>query len=316
MNLHEALDISKEYQNQGAISPDDEFLLIEAWDYLINHYGDTFEGSVYMFNLGDHYLRHGEYQLALKYLERSVSCDNEFAGYPLGIIWYYGLAGKTDYEKAYNLFTESESLPQSKLMLAEMHKEGHFVKKDISRYRQYIFDAFEQVWDSPVPNCKGEVFYKYAEIVMEEEKDGNRREEIAVLLIKAENSQQEQMQRYASEHDFEIMKKIKMLLHRLGSDLKILNIFDLYWALSRPACIQFTFPEMDGAEFGDPDVYIPAETYIISSHDNGNSLEIFFDENWYKDIDHFFREATIDGMKMQEISYLLTDFKFIKPTNQ
>ena len=102
----------------------------------------------------------------------------------------------------------------------------------------------------------------------------------------------------------------------MNPGLELLNIFDLYWALSKPACIQFTFPELDGAEFGDPEVFIPAETYIIYSHQSEPSLEIFFDDKWYRDIDHFFKDATIDGLKMQEVSYLLTDFKYVEIPNQ
>ena len=218
MDIYEALEITKEYQGLGSPSPEEEFMLIEAFTFLIDHYGDTFDGSVCMFNLANHYLRRKEYALAFKYLERSAACDNDVAYNSLGTIYYYGLIGKPDYQKAFECFEKTKYLPLSKLMLAEMYKKGQYVDKDLKMYRQYIFDTFEQVWDSPVPNCKGEAFIKYVEIIMEEEKDGNRKEEIAVLLTQADISQQEQMTVYASQHDYEIMKRIKTLLYKLNPE--------------------------------------------------------------------------------------------------
>ena len=88
-------------------------MLIEAWNYLIDFYGDTFDGSVYMYNLADYYLRKGDYELALKYLERSAACDNDVAYNPLGMIWYYGYAGSVDYGKTFDCFERTESHPLS-----------------------------------------------------------------------------------------------------------------------------------------------------------------------------------------------------------
>ena len=310
MDIYEALEITKDYQTLGSPSPEEEFMLIEAFTFLIDHYGDTFDGSVYMYNLGDHYLRRGEYNLALKYLERSAACDNDVAYIPLGTIYYYGLVGNVDYKKAFECFKRTEDFPLSKLMLAEMYKEGQYVKKDNKKYRQYIFDTFEQVWDSPVPNYKGEAFLKYVEIIMEEEKNDNRQEEIAVILTQAEVSQQEQMSTYAMEHDYEIMKEIKTLLFKLNPDLELLSIFDLYWALSKPACVGFTGPDWNDPDSENPEYY-PVESHLISSHDNGSSLEILFDDVWYRDIDHFFREASFEGFSAADVSFLFDDFEYV-----
>ena len=312
MELNEALAITKKYQNVGAPTPDEEFLLTEAYAFLIDFYGDSFDGSVYMYNLGDHYLRRGEYGLARKYLERCAALDNTVACMPLGMIWYYGLAGETDYAKAFACFEKTKNFPLAKLMLAEMYQKGRGTARDESLRRQYVRDAFEQVWDSPVPNNKGEAFCKYAELLLEDAPDGSRDKEAALLLLRAEQAQQEQMMAYADERDHAVMKEIKLLLYQLDPELEVLNIFDLYWALSKPATILFLLPEMDGAEFGDPGNVFPEETHLVSSHDNGTALEILFDDKWYRDIDHFFRHATIDGMRMAELSYLLTDFQYVE----
>ena len=178
MELNEALAITKKYQNVGAPTPDEEFLLTEAYAFLIDFYGDSFDGSVYMYNLGDHYLRRGEYGLARKYLERCAALDNTVACMPLGMIWYYGLAGETDYAKAFTCFEKTKNFPLAKLMLAEMYQEGRGTARDESLRRQYVRDAFEQVWDSPVPNNKGEAFCKYAELLLEDAPDGSRETEL------------------------------------------------------------------------------------------------------------------------------------------
>ena len=295
MTLNDALEITKEYQNIGALLPDEEFMLIEALTFLIDYYGETFDGSVYMFNLGTHYLRRGEYSLAEKYLQRSASCDNEYACQPLGLIWYYGLNGSVDYEKAFDCFLKSEETPLSKVMLGEMYKEGHFVEKDKKKYREYIFSAMDQVWDSPVSMCKGEVFCKYAEIVLEEEKDGNRMEELSVLLIEAESHQQNQLLYYASSRDIDIMKRIKLLQQRIFPEVELLTVFDLYWALKNPAAVEFDSPE---------------EHHIVYSVAGDSSMEICLDGKWFRDIDHFFREALVEDFIIYEISYELTDFRF------
>ena len=310
MTLNEALELTKAYQTSSALDPDDEFMLIEAWHYLIDFYGDTFDGSVYMYNLADYYLRKSDYELALKYLERAAACDNDIACIPLGMIWYYGYGGSVDYERAFDYFERTESHPLSKVMLAEMYKEGQHVDKDMRMYRMYIFDAMDQVWDSPVANCKGEVFCKYAEIVLEEDKDGSRMGEIAAMLVDADLFQQEQMSSYAADRDYDIMKRIKALMYRLIPDLELLSIFDFYWALSKPACIRFVGPNFNDPNCDDPEMNIPVEIHFISSHENGSNMEILFDGEWYRDIDHFFKKACFDGFSVADVSFLFDEFEY------
>ena len=114
---------------------------------------------------------------------------------------------------------------------------------------------------------------------------------------------------YASQHDYEIMKRIKTLLYKLNPELELLSIFDLYWALSKPACISFIGPDWNDPDSDDPELY-PVESHFISSHDNGSSLEILFDDVWYRDIDHFFRDVSFEGFSAADISFLFSDFEY------
>ena len=98
-------------------------------------------------------------------------------------------------------------------------------------------------------------------------------------------------------------------LFTLPPELELLSIFDLYWALSKPACISFIGPDWNDPDSDDPELY-PVESHFISSHDNGSSLEILFDDVWYRDIDHFFRDVNFEGFSAADISFLLSDFEY------
>ena len=86
MTIREAENIVEELEYKSVLTDDEEFMLIEAFNYLI----EQTKNSLWMIKLGGYYYGHKDFDLALKYYELADSYGNEWAPEGLGYIWYYG----------------------------------------------------------------------------------------------------------------------------------------------------------------------------------------------------------------------------------
>ena len=89
MTIREAKRIVDEYELKSVLSPDEEFILIEAFNYIIEEAKDP----RYMVRLGGYYYEQKDFDLALKYYEMADSYGDGWAPEGLGYIWYYGRTG-------------------------------------------------------------------------------------------------------------------------------------------------------------------------------------------------------------------------------
>ncbi len=81
------------------------------------------EKIVSIFNLDMYYRDIKEFVLEKKYMEMGAELGNEFCKEKLGFIWYYGLCGEQDYEKAFRYFNECRTI-DSLCMISDMYRLG------------------------------------------------------------------------------------------------------------------------------------------------------------------------------------------------
>ena len=304
MDSYEAYQITKEYQAKSVLEPDEEFMLIEAYLCIINAYKDVdpddeIDGYVAMYNLASLYKRRGEYDLALKYFKMCYEHGGgSLAEMEIADIYYYGLTGHTDYEQAFRFYTAAaeSGFPKAKLRLADMYRNGQFVDEDEEKYRELVFDVYDQIWDSPVPDYKGETFFKAAEIYLE----AGFEEDCLDLLLDAQDALAEQMLTYTNDSDLDLMKKIIELQYEL-IEPKIdknwdFQLYDLYHILKKPVSIEFSSS---------------TGKHYVSSVLEPSGITVEFDGKWFRSIDDFFRRAIIDGERLPAVNQDLLDFRIL-----
>ncbi len=134
------------FKQKSNPSEEDEFLFIEAMEYLIA----TENRPQDMMELGGYYYELRKFDLALKYYEMASAFDIDAADECLGYIWYYGRTGERDYEKAFMHY--SKSMARGNLTctykVADMYKKGYYVEKDYEKYISIIEELYPKVKNS------------------------------------------------------------------------------------------------------------------------------------------------------------------------
>ena len=133
MTVKEARRIAEEFERKQIPTEEDEFIFTEAMRFLI----DEEKNPRDMMWLGGYYYEQRHFNLALKYYEMAKAYDYDEAYECLGYIWYYGRTGEKDYKKAFECFSRmmEKGNPQAAYKVADMYKNGYYVKKD---YRKYV----------------------------------------------------------------------------------------------------------------------------------------------------------------------------------
>lgn len=154
MTILEAKGIINDLAYRSHLEPDEEFLLIEAYEYLI----EQTKAVRWMSELGGYYYEQKEFDLACKYYEMADACGDKWAPEGLGYIWYYGRTGEVDYEKAFKYYKRASEngYVRSTIKVADMYKNGYYVDKDYNAYCNMIETAYDQLRDEtllyqPVP---------------------------------------------------------------------------------------------------------------------------------------------------------------------
>ena len=143
MTLKEAMAIIDKYEFKSVLTGDEEFLLLEALDFMI----ETTKDTQWMVRLGGYHYDKRNFDLALKYYEMADELGDKWAAEGLGYIWYYGRTGETDYEKAFKYYQkamENGNL-RSMVKVADMYKNGYGVEKNEDSYVELIEEAYGYV---------------------------------------------------------------------------------------------------------------------------------------------------------------------------
>ena len=289
MNISSAKEIVDKYGYNPSISEDEEFLLMEALEYLIKETGET----RWMVELGGYHYENKNYDLALKYYELADMSGDTWAAEGLGYIWYYGRTGTIDYEKAFHYYNKAASNGniRSSIKVADMYKNGYYVEKDYEAYCDTIEKTYYLIKDTnnlydPLP----EVFSRLARIRKKQE----RYKEAVELYLYAINFMAQKVRYNPFFGDMNTLKwMIEDLYTMIEVDKHSINLFDLYYLLKTPSTITFKHKEKE---------------YKVISEKDGNDIAVNFNGKWYKGIDDFFLKATINNKKIPTIYNELYDF--------
>ena len=287
MTRAEAMGFVNGYYFNENPTEDDMFLFVEAMHFLIERYRDPQD----MHNLAFFYLEQRCFELELKYLEMAAEYDYPPALEDLGYIWYYGLTGTVDYEKAYGYFLRGMEGYDDvvrfncEFKVADMYRNGFYVDKDEDRYRDMIERLYQKmvnpgflntVFDQ---NCLPfpDVAFRLAGIRETQE----RISEAIELLNKARVELFRDISRKPTWWgNYETMEKIVTKLHELDPETGLQDLYDLFW-LIEDACMLKIF-------------YFGRDYYV--SVEEGN--EIRFEGKWYRSAREFFEKAEIKGRRI------------------
>ncbi len=275
MTVNEARQIVNDFDAKSEKPSDEDFFMFsEAMDFLI----DTQHSPRDMMYLGGVYYEMKHFDLALKYYEMAASYDYDPAYECLGYIWYYGRTGERDYKKAFEYFSKLMDKGDliSTYKVADMYKNGYYVKKDIEKYKQIIEGLYPKVLkcrnvSDPVP----EVFTRLAHIRI---KDGEP-EEAANLLLRAKDWLSQRIRYNAFFGNLNIMKwLIEDLYDIIEFDGNYFDLYDLYYLLKVPHTVTFEYA---------------GESQTLLSESDGDECNICFNGKWFRSRDDFFKNAVI-----------------------
>ena len=292
MTIKEAMAIIDEYEYKSVLTDDEEFLLLEAFDFMI----ETTKETQWMIRLGGYHYEKRDFDLALKYYEMADELGDKWAPEGLGYIWYYGRTGQRDYEKAFKYYHKAmeNGYLKSMVKVADMYKNGYGVEQNRDMYIELIETAYDYVkgarnLNDPLP----EVYTRLARIRTEQ---GNKDEAID-LFATAKEFLIQRISENPFFGDLNIMKWLEEDLHEMiGLDKADIDLYDLYVLLKDPVKVQFMY---EGKE------------YTVETMPDEASLCIKFGDRWYQSVDDFFIKAVIDGERIPVLYEKLYAFKVV-----
>lgn len=292
MTIEEARKIERDYYKISNPSDEDDFLYIEAMDYLITEENNPQD----MMSLGGYYYEIKRFDLALKYYEMASAFGIDAADECLGYIWYYGRTGERDYEKAFMHYSKSMDRGNivSAYKVADMYKNGYYVAKDYDKYVSIVEELYPKVryarhLNAPLP----EIYTRLAQIRVEQ---GKKSEAVELYLI-AKDFLAQRLSYNAFFGHLNVMKWLVDDLYELIEfDTEEFDFYDLFYLLKQPVKIQFTYGK---------------KTYSIEALMEEGACVVHFNNVWYHDRDEFFRKACLDNERLTAIYDRLKGFKVV-----
>lgn len=293
--MNQAKDILHNYYALTSPSEEDDFLFVEALDYLIH---ET-KQSKYMMELGGWYYASKQFDLAEEYYLQAAQFQDIDAYQCLGYIYYYGRVGKPDYKKAYTYYKLASDAGDliASYKMADMYRNGYYVSKNYDKYVSIIKSLYPKIKDAnnvfqPLP----EIYSRLARIYKEE----NQIDQAIDLLLYAKSFQAQRLMYNGFFGDLSIMKSIVLDLYQLiAFDHDVVDLFDLYYVLQAPAKVYISIHQKE---------------YEIESKIENEMLYISMDHQNYENIDEFFLRAKI-GKERLSAQYLNIDYVEIQSWN-
>ncbi len=286
----QARRIIDDFERKNVHNEDEEFMFIEACEYLI----DKTHDPRLMMHLGGYYYELRNFDLALKYYEMASALHYDDADECLGYIWYYGRTGQKDYEKAFRHFKAAADRGNivARYKIADMYKNGYYVEKDYDEYKRIIRELYPEITGAtnvfaPLP----EIYTRLAHI---EAGEGNE-DEACELYLYAKDFLAQRIRYNAFFGNLNIMKWLIQDLYKLMEpDRDNIDLYDLYYYLEKPVKISFKY--MD-------------RTYHVECMNEDGENVIRFEDKWFRSADDFFRKATIGSKLLTDIYRRLSDFE-------
>jgi len=298
MNIKKAEEIRDKFANNTNPSEDEIFAFTEAMDYLIDKRKDPDD----MMFLGGVYYEMRKYDLALKYYEMAATMNHVPAYECLGYIWYYGRTGEKDYKKAFECFSKASEKGDivARYKLADMYKNGYYVKKDQKKYEKMIEDMYDDLEEyketgyinsfAPIP----EINTRLAKI-----KTSRGEVEDAVdLYLEAKYVLAQRIELNAFFGNLNIMMwLIDDLYNLIEFDKDDFDFYDLYYLLKTPHKIKFIYKNKE---------------YFLESVKEGDECSVNFNDKWFYNRKDFFEKATIGNKKLTSLYDDLYGFEVVK----
>lgn len=292
MTVKQAEAIRNNFGRNSNHTEDEFFAFTEAMGFLI----ETVKSPKDMMYLGATYYELKDFGLALKYYEMAAAYDYPAALVGLGYLWYYGRTGEKNYEKAFNYFTRAAEKGdiQSAYKVADMYRNGYYVKQDYDKYKQIIRELYPKVRDAsslwaPLP----EIYTRLAKIDSEE----GRVQEAVELYDSAKDFLAQRLRCSGFFGDLNIMKWMIDDLYALTEfDDDNFDFYDLYYLLKSPCTVTFRFGNRH---------------YSVKAVEENGECVISFSGKWYRTRDDFFGRAMIGKDRLTAIcdSFYLFEVK-------
>lgn len=282
MTVKEARKLVSQFDENKKITPEDEFVFIEAMNYLIEKEHDPAD----MMWLGGYYYEIRKFDLALKYYEMAATYDYDEAYECLGYIWYYGRTGERDYKKAFEYF--SKMMEKGNLVatykVADMYKNGYYVDKNQEKYEEIIEGLYLKVQScrnvfDPVP----EVYTRLAKI----RADQGKKREAVNLYLTAKDFLAQRIYYNAFFGNLNIMKwLIDDLYEIVEFDTEEFDFYDMYYLFKSPHKISFMYN---------------GKKYTVETEMEGSECVICFNGKWFRTRDQFYKGGFIGDDKLTSI---------------
>ena len=293
MTTQQARALIAQFDENKKITPEDEFVFFEAMNFLIEEEHNPRD----MMWLGGYYYEIKQFDLALKYYEMAASYDYDEAYECLGYIWYYGRTGERDYKKAFEYFSKmmDKGNLQATYKVADMYKNGYYVKKDQKKYEEMIEDLYPKIRKcrnvfDPVP----EVLTRLARI----RKDQGKEREAVNLYLTAKDWLSQRIYYNAFFGNLNIMKwLIDDLYEIIEFDTEEFDFYDMYYLLKSPHEISFYFDE---------------KKQTIKTELEGSECAVCFNGKWFRSRDDFYKEGLIKDTKITSLYDEFYGFKLEK----
>lgn len=284
MNKYEAERIIERFFNKDNISSDDEFLFIEASNYLI----DTEHDVNAMVNLGGYYYEKEKYILAEKYYLMAFEAGDDWVSDGLGYIYYYGRTGKRDYSKALYYFSiaRDKGNYEAAMKIADMYHNGYGVEKDDKKYLEILLDIYEKIKDSddlftPYP----EVAHRLADIYIV---NGNG-EDTVEMLLKAKSFIAQRIRFNPFWGNFIVARRVVTLLYKVVEfDYNQIDFLDLFYLLATPHKVNLIYQ---------------GKIYEIESLYDEDVIRVKCQDRNYKSIENFLINALFNNKHTYVIDY-------------
>ncbi len=215
------------YENENPTDAE-RFRFVESMKYMIEISSSEEDISALSYNLAVYYHRIREFQSEKQYLEIGAALDDSPSEEGLGRLWYYGLCGEIDYEKAYLYFSKAKTL-RSQYMIADMYHYGQYVRQDVFKARQILEDLFllaEDDINGPYFNIYSlypEIALRLIRLNLEEER--YTKNDLRILLS-ARNILANRQKKIPSWENLKTMKSIIETIDELAGE--IITFTDLY----------------------------------------------------------------------------------------
>ena len=293
----DALDEMHAFYRLDDPTEEEQFRFVEAMQYLIEHTSPWDYPQAFMYNLAIYYRDIREFELEKKYLEMGAALDDPTSKAELGFLWYYGVCGRPDYEKAYRYFTETGTR-RCKYMLSDMYHYGQYVKQSNYKSREIIeelFIAVESEHNDPrftISTLFPEIALRLARLDIEESSDTMF--DLDILLDARDILAIRQKERPFWGNLKTMQSILETTVMMTGNEFDFVDLYDLLTYEKRKAIITFEYEGMKNRL----DIF-PNEGETIYQYDG----------RWFHGSEDFLEKARIGGARITSVFEMISNIE-------